>query len=363
MRYGKTLTDARHTLFALSALLILALLLLLSSCAAGAETAGGEPSGGESLSYYDNVDFAMGTVVTQTIYSDDRSVAPEVISLLTETEEKRISWREEGSEVAEINRGAGSGAPTEVSGKTIEYIRSVLDVAADSGGAFDPTIGKLSRLWDFDGGGNVVPGRAEIAALAEDVGYTAISLDGNAVTLGRGVSIDLGAIGKGIGCDEIERYLSGRSDVRGALVNIGGSSVLTYGEKDTREPWKVAVLDPRDESGFLGALSLEGANHVSSSGDYERFFEAGGVRYHHILDPSTGYPADSGLISVTVVMDSGAYCDALSTACFVLGYERAQALLAKYGAEAIFVDSDKNVRVTDGLNDLFELMADGYTLV
>jgi thiamine biosynthesis lipoprotein len=305
----------------------------------------------------------MGTVVTQAIYSDDQSVAPEVISLLTETEEKRISWREEGSEIARINSGAGSGAPTEVSGKTIEYIRSVIDVAADSGGAFDPTIGKLSRLWDFDNGGNAIPDPGEIAALVEDVGYTAINLDGNAVTLGKGVSIDLGAIGKGIGCDEIERYLSGRGDVRGALVNIGGSSVLTYGEKDTREPWKVAVLDPRDESGFLGALSLEGVNHVSSSGDYERFFEAGGVRYHHILDPATGYPADSGLISVTVVMDRGAYCDALSTACFVLGYERAQTLLTKYGAEAIFVDAEKNVRVTDGLKDRFELMADGYTLV
>jgi thiamine biosynthesis lipoprotein len=361
MSHNKAMTDSKFTLFALSA--FFACILLLSSCASGAKTAENDPPGDEALSYYDNIDFAMGTVVSQTIYSDDESVAPEIISLLIETEKNLISWREEDSEIAKINRDAGSGSPTAVSSKTAGYIQSAIDVASDSGGAFDPTVGKLTRLWDFDGGKNIIPEREDILALVENVDYTAIKPDGDTVTLDRESSIDLGAIGKGIGCDEIEQYLSGKSDVRGALINIGGSSVLTYGEKDTREPWKVAVVDPRDESGFLGALSLEGANHVSSSGDYERFFEVGGVRYHHILDPSTGYPVNNGLISVTVVMDSGAYCDALSTSCFVLGYERAQALLKKYDAEAIFVDSDKNVLVTDGLKDRFELMADGYNVV
>jgi thiamine biosynthesis lipoprotein len=330
--------------------------VMLSACNSGAETP-------ENAASYDNTDFAMGTVVSQTIYSENKDIAPDIINLLTEVEEKRISWRAEGSEIAEINRGAGKGEATVVSDETLGYIRSALNVAAGSGGAFDPTVGKLSRLWDFDNDKNIIPDRKEIEALAENVGYAAVRLDGNTVTVDTDVSVDLGAIGKGIACDEIERYLSGKSDVRGALINIGGSSVLTYGEKDTREPWKVAVLDPRDEGGFLGALSLDGTNHVSTSGDYERFFEADGVRYHHILDPQTGYPADSGLMSVTVVAGNGAYCDALSTACFVLGRERAQSLLQKYGAEAIFVDTGKNVSVTEGLTSRFQLMAAGYTVV
>jgi thiamine biosynthesis lipoprotein len=353
MKHNKTRIGHGVAVYILSALLCAA---MLTACASGAETA-------EDAASYDATDFAMGTVVSQTIYSENKNIAPDIISLLTEIEEQCISWRVEDSEIAAINRGAGKGAPAIVSDETAGYIRSALEVAAGSGGAFDPTIGKLSRLWDFDNDKNSIPDRKEIAALVENVGYAAVRLDGNTVTVDTDVSIDLGAVGKGIACDEIERYLSAKSDVRGMLINIGGSSVLTYGEKDAREPWKVAVLDPRDEGGFLGALSLDGTNHVSTSGDYERFFETGGIRYHHILDPQTGYPADSGLMSVTVVAGNGAYCDALSTACFVLGYERAQGLLQKYGAEAIFVDTGKNVSVTEGLKSKFQLMAAGYTVV
>jgi thiamine biosynthesis lipoprotein len=361
---------------------LLACALSLASCAsanADAEKAagGGAPTDGatadgapaeaateeEASSSYDDVNFVMGTVVTQTIYSENKDIAAEIIALLTKIEQERISWRVESSDIAAVNDKAGSGAPTEVANETAGYIASAVKIATDSGGAFDPTTGKLSRLWDFDSGKKEIPNEDEIAKLVEDVGYPNVEMTGNSVLLKTEAALDLGAIGKGIGCDETERYLSGREDVRGALVNIGGSSVLTYGEKDSGEPWKVAVLNPRDENDFLGAISLTGTNHVSTSADYERYFEVDGKRYHHLLDPATGYPADGGLMSVTVVTTGGAESDALSTACFVLGREKSLSLLKKYGADAIFVDTDKKVYLTDGLKDKFELMASGYKVV
>jgi thiamine biosynthesis lipoprotein len=318
------------------------------------------------MTSYDDVGFAMGTVVNQTIYSTDKNIAAEIVDLLTTIEKQRISWREEDSEVAAINRNAlavRGGAPTEISQETKGYLQTALEIAADSNGAFDPTMGQLTQLWDFDGGSEVVPDASRISSLLADVGYAHVHVEGDSATLAESSSIDLGAMGKGIGCDEVESYFDAKGDVAGALVNIGGSSVLTYGKKSTDEPWKVAVLNPRDEVDYLGALTLKGTNHVSSSGDYERYFELDGKRYHHILDPATGYPVDNGLMSVTVVGRHGAQCDALSTACFVLGWEQSLELLARYDAEAIFVTTDKQVQVTDGLKDSFQLLADGYTVL
>lgn len=315
------------------------------------------------ITKYDDVGFVMGTVVNITIYSRGDNKAPDIIDLLSETENKWISWQAETSEIAAINRNAKNNEPTEISDKTRGYIASTLSVARKSGGAFDPTIGNLSRLWDFDNETNVVPADEDIQALVENIGYNNIELKGNTVEMSKDTSIDLGGIGKGIGCDEIEAYLEADQDITGVLVNIGGSSTITYGEKETGEPWKIAVLDPRDDTGYLGVLTLEGTNHVSTSGDYEKFFEEDGKRYHHILDPATGYPADSGLISTTIVAKNGALSDGLSTACFVLGKEGAMKLLEEYDAEGIFVDKDKNVYLTKGLREKFELLAEGYTLV
>lgn len=332
-----------------------------SEAGSGSESKGSSGATGKTSSYTDT-GFAMGTVVNQTIYSDDKDIASEVTSLLTSTEEKYISWRVKDSDIGKINSNSKTGTPTDISAETATFIHKALKISADSHGAFDPTIGKLSRLWDFDNNPSDVPPADKITKVMKSVGYENITLADNSVTIKNNSSVDLGAMGKGIGCDEIQTYLDGRKDVSGYLLNIGGSSIMTYGEKSDGQPWKVAVLNPRDSENYLGAISLEGTKHVSTSGDYERYFEKDGKRYHHILDPETGYPADSGLISVTVVTDNGATCDALSTACFVLGREKAEVLLKEYEAEGIFVDSDKNIYVTDGLKDRFELMADDYTL-
>ena len=193
------------------------------------------------------------------------------------------------------------------------------------------------------------------------MGYEKIQMDGNNVTLLDGCTLDLGAVGKGMGCDLIMDYLRSQPDVSGMILNLGGSSVMTYGEKPDGSPWKVALTDPRDTEGdYLGAITLDANQFLSTSGDYEKYFIEDGIRYHHILDPKTGYPVQNGLTSVTIVCDQGYLADGLSTACFVLGMDAAKPLLEKYDAEAVFVEEDKNVYVTSGLMDKFELMKDGY---
>ena len=190
-----------------------------------------------------------------------------------------------------------------------------------------------------------------------------INLGDGEVFLKDGVQIDLGAVGKGIGCDEARKMLE-EADADAAVVSVGGS-ILTYGKKPDGKPWKIGIANPRNEDGesYLGSLTIDGTCSISTSGDYEKYVIEDGVRYHHILDQKTGYPAESGLISVTIVCDDGWLSDGLSTACFVLGYEDSLPLLETYQAEAVFVTEDKEVIVTDGLKDMFTLTDSSYEQV
>lgn len=174
-------------------------------------------------------------------------------------------------------------------------------------------------------------------------------------------TLDLGAVGKGIACDVAQNYLKQQKEVSGAVIAVGGS-ILLYGSKADGSNWNVAVQNPRGKDGeAMGVLSLSGTTNVSTSGDYEKYFMQNGKRYHHILDPSTGYPAESSLISVTVVSDNGLLSDGLSTACFVLGKEKGERLLETYGAEGVFIDQNKKVTVTKGLKDKFTILNEEYT--
>ena len=146
-------------------------------------------------------------------------------------------------------------------------------------------------------------------------------------------------------------------------INLGGSSVMAYGEKPDQSPWKVALTDPRDVEGeYLGAIALEDGEFLATSGDYEKYFMENGIRYHHILDPQTGFPVQNGLTSVTVVCDSGLLADGLSTACFVLGLDDALKLLETYDADGVFADEEHNLYLTAGMEERFELLKQTYTI-
>ena len=310
---------------------------------------------------YTNADFAMDTVVSETLYTSGEDINTQIGEKLREMETTLLSWTEENSQISQLNNA--DGKTMEVSDDLAADLEKIRQLSQDSNGAFDPTLGKIIRLWDIAGENPHVPDQSEIDPLLPEVGYEKIQVDGNNVTLLDGCTLDLGAVGKGMGCDLIMDYLRSQPDVSGMILNLGGSSVMTYGEKPDGSPWKVALTDPRDTEGdYLGAITLDANQFLSTSGDYEKYFIEDGIRYHHILDPKTGYPVQNGLTSVTIVCDQGYLADGLSTACFVLGMDAAKPLLEKYDAEAVFVDEGKNVYVTSGLMDKFELMKDGYTV-
>ena len=310
---------------------------------------------------YTNADFAMDTVVSETLYTSGADINTQIGEKLREMETTLLSWTEENSQISQLNNA--DGKTMEVSDDLAADLEKIRQLSQDSNGAFDPTLGKIIRLWDIAVENPHVPDQSEIDTLLPEVGYEKIQVDGNNVTLLDGCTLDLGAVGKGMGCDLIMDYLRSQPDVSGMILNLGGSSVMTYGEKPDGSPWKVALTDPRDTEGdYLGAITLDANQFLSTSGDYEKYFIEDGIRYHHILDPKTGYPVQNGLTSVTIVCDQGYLADGLSTACFVLGMDAAKPLLEKYDAEAVFVDEDKNVYVTSGLMDKFELMKDGYTV-
>lgn len=323
-------------------------------------TAGCAASGREPVRYAGT---AMGTVVSWQIYAAEENGAAEAVSeeicAAVEDLEAALSWRDDSSELAAVNRTAGDPGGAVLSPALKKILERCLDVSEASEGAFDVTIGQVVRLWDIDdwaagekSGEYQIPKERQIRELLEDAGYEKLSLSGDRLCLPQGMALDLGAVGKGAALDEILALLEENEQVSGAVVSLGGS-VLTYGEKPDGSAWSVGIADPLDPDRMIGALSLDGQWCVSTSGDYERYVEVDGIRYHHLLDPATGYPADSGVRSVTVLAREGVLSDALSTACFVLGEERGLALVGQYGAEALFVDGEGKIVMTDGMARYF----------
>lgn len=349
---------------------------------------------------YSKTDFVMNTVLSEKIYGT-KDVTQDIKEELDKLEKDQLSWREDHSVVSKINADAQKGIKTKLDSDMTSWVEDSLELAKRSNGAFDPTIGRLTRLWNIEGDNPKVPSKQEIKNTLEDTGYTKIHLEKvesqntantkknvdkdikdntaknketsedtsqntntnesvSSIYIGDKCTLDLGAVGKGIACDVVQDYLKKQKEVSGAVIAVGGS-ILLYGSKADGSDWNVAVQNPRGQDGeAMGVLSLSGTTNVSTSGDYEKYFMQDGKRYHHILDPSTGYPADSGLISVTIVSDSGLLSDGLSTACFVLGKEKGQKLLETYGAEGIFIDQNKKVTVTKGLKDKFTILNEEY---
>lgn len=309
-----------------------------------------------------NIDTAMGTVIQQNVYATENAetAVSDISEILRRLEEEELSRRLETAELYEINSAAGEAGGMEVSEEMSEILGRCLEVGEESGGAFDVTIGAVVRLWNIDswaGGGQdaafTLPADAELKEALSASGSDKLCMKGRMLFIPAGMQIDLGAVGKGIALDRILTYLEEHENVTGAIISAGGS-VLTYGQKPDGACWRVGVTDPADTASSIGTLKLEGQWCVSTSGDYERYVEVDGVRYHHIIDPATGYPADSGVAGVTILSRDGFLSDALSTACFILGTERGIPLAEHYGAEALFVGKDGSVVMTDGMRQYFE---------
>ena len=297
--------------------------------------------------------FAMNTFVSAKVKGfAAKDAAGGISTLVRELDSKQLSRYTSGSEISRIN----SEAETVLSDEVRDYITELLEVGKMSGGKFDIALGAVSDLWSFNDSPRV-PSTDELSEALSRSGSDKLSLSGNTLTRADGCIIDLGSAGKGIALDKVKSYLSDKK-ISSAVVSVGGS-VLLYGKGS----FNVGVRDPWGEAGRSVMTVKLGAGCVSTSGSYERCFEQGGKHYHHILDPDTGLPVENGLVSVTVISDSGLLSDALSTACFVLGAEGGAKLAAKYGCEAIFITEDKKVICTDGIKPNVTVLADGYTVV
>lgn len=297
---------------------------------------------------------AMGTVVTVNLFgfgakNDLDKIETEINGL----ENSVLSWRKEGSDVYRINKG--SGTQVSVSPDTVKIIGQCIDISDDCGGVFDITIGNVTKLWDFGGDNQRLPSDDEIKTALGSVGYKNVSISGNAVQIKKGQSLDLGAVGKGFVCDKIKELLD-KGRTKSAVVSVGGS-LLIYGNRT----FSVGIINPDNDKQSMGTLKLKDTC-VSTSGNYEKYFEQDGKRYHHILNATTGYPATSEFKSVTVVCESGLISDALSTVCYIAGYRKSVEILKKFDAEAVFIFNNNAVRVTDGLSGKFTVTDDSYTL-
>lgn len=314
--------------------------------------------------YADSRYFAMDTVVTLRLAKD--GVPDDALKSAEAGFEKRLteldtlySVHNEESPLYHFNHSAD---PLEnADGRLVDLLHTASAVSLWSGGAFDDTLGALSDLWNIPGGGPV-PVKDQIREALGHTGQSCFTLtEDGAVRNDPDAMLDLGAIAKGAAAEELVGLLRD-TGVPYGLVSVGGN-IGCFGGEAREEPFKIGIRDPDDEAGVIGYLYLRDG-FVSVSGDYERYFEEDGVRYHHILDGRTGYPADSGLRSVAVWSTDGAAADALSTAFFVLGCDRSAERCSDcpYTCGAVFILSNHHVRVTPELAGSFELTASGYTL-
>ena len=267
--------------------------------------------------------FMLDTLCSITIYDPpDEAILKEALDLCAEYE-ALFSITAEGSDVWRINHAGGE--PIEVAPQTAELIRAGLEFGELSGGMFDITIGRLSTLWDFTGRSGV-PAEADIASALASVDYRQVSVINNTVQISDPEAwIDLGGIAKGYLADKAADFLKERG-VRSAVIDLGGN-IVTVGQKSDGSVWRVGVTKPFGERSDLIGIIEAGESSIVSAGVYERQFVENGVRYHHILDPYTGMPVISDVVSATVVSDSSTNGDALSTTLVLLGSESAEATI------------------------------------
>lgn len=287
----------------------------------------------------------MDTVVDIRVDGRNPEVLIENVFDTVEDLEGMLSRFIADSEISEINRRAGQWV--KVSPLTLEVIELGLELGALTGGAFDITIGAVLDLWGFGSGEYYVPTEEELQSVLATVDYRNVEVDKgkSQVRIPRGTVLDLGGIAKGHIVDQGIQILR-NAKVERAFINAGGD-ISAIGRRQDNQAWRVGVQDPENPSEIRFILPLDDQS-VVTSGDYQRFFTYEDVRYHHIIDPRTGYPA-RGVTSVTIVGDNSATCDALSTAVFVLGWKEGRELVERVpDVEAIIVSST-DVWISPGL--------------
>lgn len=355
------------TKFAAALALCAALVFAAAGCGTGGQAADGSAGADGTgavqgdTTEHDITVFAMDTVMNITTYGGSDELLDKVQSRIEQLE-AMFSTTDENSEIYAVNRDGSA----QVSSDTETLTKFALDICNKTNGALDISIYPVVREWGFTTGDFKVPDESVINDLLTHVDYRKVKLDENenTITLDKDMKIDLGSVAKGYTGDQIINMLR-EAGVQSALLDLGGN-IQTLGSKTDGSDWRVAVQDPKDPSSgdYLGVVAISD-KAVITSGGYERYFQGpDGKTYWHIIDPSTGRPAENGLISVTIIGDKGVYCDSLSTSLFIMGKDKAADFWRQYkDFDMVLVSDDGEVDITEGIADTFELSnTDDYHL-
>ncbi|WP_310831843.1 FAD:protein FMN transferase [Paenibacillus pedocola] len=334
-------------------------------------TAANENSGGATVSEEGGTKalsqtyYIYDTVVNIKVFGDKATQQNmDDIQQLLERMDTEFSRTKEDGELYAVNQAAGKEAVT-VSDETLDVVKQSLKYAEEMDGLFDPTIGPLVDLWAIGEGGEHVPDQADIDAAKSLTNYKDVIIDEAAKTIKlakEGMVLDMGGIGKGYAADRIAEYLK-EQGLDSAMINLGGSSIIALGNKPNGSPWNIGLQDPDQSRGTqLGTIKISD-EVIDASGVYERFFMQDGVRYHHILDPRTGFPSQNGLKSITIMSPNATDADALSTGVFLMGLEEGMKYLESLPekVDAFFITDDNKIYATSGLKDRLILTDPTYT--
>ena len=295
--------------------------------------------------------FAMNTYMTFTAYGGESQTALDDVKEQLLQLESLWSVTEEDSNIYRANHS--SGQAVSVSEETAELVSFALEMAEETGGALDPTIYPILTAWGFTTSQKQVPSSQDLEQLLPLIDYTRITLDGRILTVPDMMQLDLGAVGKGYAADLAAKILR-EHGVESAILSLGGN-IHTIGTRPDGTDWRVGIRAPWEEE-YLGVLEISDAAVVTSGG-YENYFEdqVGNI-YWHILDPTTGYPANTDLQAVTIIGPQGRLCDALSTALFVMGAEQAETYWREHGNfDMMLVTDEAEIWLTEGVADRFTL--------
>lgn len=338
---------------------LLTAFLIMSGCSPSSKA----ESNVLDTSPHTKTEFLMGTVVTIKIYDKDKddilNIAFDRINELA----NKTSSEEATSEITAINENAGI-KPIKVSSDVYRLVDIAKKHSHLADGKFDLTVGPLTKLWHIGFPDARKPNQSEIDGILPLIDYEAVTLDKQNETVyltKKDMALDLGAIAKGFITDEIVTVLK-ENDVTTAIIDLGGN-IFVLGNHPSGDAWTVGIQDPNAARGTTVGKVDRSNESIVTSGVYERFLEVDGERYHHLLNPDTGYPFTNDLAGISIITDSSTDADALSTTAFSKGIEEGIQFIQKStDAEAIFISHDKKVYLTEGLKGKFELTNEQYEM-
>ena len=306
----------------------------------------------------------MGTPISITLYDGgNQKILDKVFEKIVEIEDL-VSINKENTEITKLNESAGV-EKVKLSNLSYDILNKGIEYSKLSNGSYDITIGPLVKLWSIGLEGAKVPSKDEINETIGYIDYNNVKINDStkeAFLTKEGMEVDLGSIAKGYAADQIVKYLKSK-DVESAIINLGGN-VFILGEKEKNTPFKVGIQDPTSKDGSsIGNIAVSNKS-VVTSGIYERYLEKDGIIYHHMIDPSTGYPFENNLSSVTIISSSSIVGDGLSTTTFGLGLQKGMKLIESLdNTDAIFITKDKKVYTTSNLKDKLNLKNESFKLM